>query len=118
MSELKIKDSVRRRDGERCAKGGMDNYEDRMGYGKKLEVHRTTPGSAYTLVGCITVCRDCHADLHSPRRVQRRIARKLRIVAARSDIPREDLLEYLGNPVDEERLDRELVRVICRLGKE
>lgn len=61
---LDIKAQVRERDGNRCAKCGMTKEEHLTQYGTILEVHRTTPGSEYSLDpgACITICRRCHSD--------------------------------------------------------
>lgn len=61
-----VKAAVRERDNHCCIKCGMTNDSHLKTYGKSLEVHRTTPGSIYTLEGCVTLCVPCHAP--EPRR--------------------------------------------------
>lgn len=62
----RVKKAVRARDGMRCTMCGKTNEQHVAAHGCVLEVHRTTPGSLYTIEGCVTVCRDCHHTL--PRR--------------------------------------------------
>ncbi len=57
---LEIKAAVRKRDGMRCGKCGMDNERHLALYGKSLDVHRLVPRSVYSLGGCVTLCRACH----------------------------------------------------------
>jgi hypothetical protein len=44
----------------------MSNDAHRERYGRQLDVHRTTPGSPYTVDGCVTLCKSCHGP--QPRR--------------------------------------------------
>lgn len=62
MSVLEIKATVRKRDGYQCTKCNMTRAEHFARYERDLEVHRLTPGSEYTLEGCITVCCSCHGS--------------------------------------------------------
>lgn len=55
-----IKEQVRERDGYRCVECGMTQEMHVIKHGRVLDVHRTTPGSYYTLEGCETLCRPCH----------------------------------------------------------
>jgi hypothetical protein len=55
-----VKRAVRKRDGYCCTKCGMTNAEHLKRYGSQLEVHRLEPGSAYTVDGCVTLCKGCH----------------------------------------------------------
>jgi hypothetical protein len=55
-----IKSLVRERDGMCCTKCGMTNAEHLEEHGQSLHVHRTQPGSLYTLEGCVTLCVSCH----------------------------------------------------------
>ena len=69
VETLILKAAVRQRDGMRCTKCGLTNEEHKARYkGKSLHVHRTTPGSAYTMEGCITLCFVCHAP--EPKRAR------------------------------------------------
>jgi hypothetical protein len=61
MNVADIKTAVRERDGHRCTGCGMTAEEHRARYGRTLDVHRTVPGSIYTLDGSVTLCRACHA---------------------------------------------------------
>ena len=60
MSITKVKAAVRERDGFRCTKCGVSNEDHLATHGKSLHVHRLTPGSVYTLEGCVTLCIPCH----------------------------------------------------------
>lgn len=60
-----VKELVRLRDGYKCVHCGMTNEQHSNYYGRNLDVHRRERGSAYTLDGCETVCRQCHAKQHS-----------------------------------------------------
>ena len=62
----RVKEAVRARDGYRCAQCGLSQADHVARVGRRLEVHRITPGSLYSLEGCVTLCRDCHAS--RPRR--------------------------------------------------
>lgn len=46
MSEQKIKAAIRKRDGYRCVRCGMDQDEHKRRYKKGLHVHRVEPGCA------------------------------------------------------------------------
>lgn len=70
MTVLEIKAMVRFRDGNRCAECGMTNEAHLIRYGRQLDVHRTTPGSEYTMAGCVTLCRPCHSRRRSPKGTQ------------------------------------------------
>lgn len=59
-----IREQVRERDGRRCVDCGMTSEQSVEVYGKELDVHRLVRGSAYTLAGCVTVCRSCHSKRH------------------------------------------------------
>ncbi len=52
---------VRHRDGYRCVECGMTAQEHKKKYRRTLDVHRVTPGSPYTVDGCIALCKKCHA---------------------------------------------------------
>ena len=60
MTEKQVKAAVRERDGYRCVDCGINRSKLR-----KLDVHRLTTGSAYTLEGCVTVCIPCHRKRHA-----------------------------------------------------
>jgi hypothetical protein len=69
MTVLEIKAAVRDRDGHACTKCGMSATAHRVRFGRDLEVHRKMPGSAYTIEGCVTLCRPCHwPEPKSPHR--------------------------------------------------
>lgn len=59
-SDQEIKDAVRKRDGCRCRGCGMSADEHLATYSRQLDVHRTVPGSPYSIDGCVTLCRKCH----------------------------------------------------------
>lgn len=63
MTVLEIKAAVRKRDGYACTRCGMNRAQHFAHYERDLDVHRVTPGSEYTMEGCITVCRSCHGPL-------------------------------------------------------
>jgi hypothetical protein len=61
---LRVKAAVRERDGMRCTHCGMTNRKHKARYaGKSLHVHRTMPGSDYSLAGCVTLCFRCHGPM-------------------------------------------------------
>lgn len=61
MNVLQTKAAVRARDGFRCTGCGMTNDEHKARYkGKSLHVHRSSPGSEYTVDGCVSLCYVCH----------------------------------------------------------
>jgi len=45
-----------------CTRCGMTDTVHRAKYRRTLDVHRITPGSLYTVEGCITRCKTCHAS--------------------------------------------------------
>jgi hypothetical protein len=65
-SHSAVKRAVRRLHGNRCAECGADTG---------LSVHRRTPGSPYTVAGCVLLCAKCHGEKHvtlpwKPRRAR------------------------------------------------
>lgn len=64
MSITATKAAVRYRDGHACTKCGMTVDQHRARYERNLEVHRLIPNSAYTLEGCVTLCKACHRKQH------------------------------------------------------
>jgi cytochrome c553 len=81
---LVVKEQVRERDGYACTRCGMSQADHLFRTGRRLDVHRTTPGSLYTLEGSVTICRGCHGaepkrapgqpDLANPKRDGRPVA--------------------------------------------
>lgn len=63
-----IKRTVRERDGRRCTKCRLSSGDHFALTGRQLDVHRITPGSAYSVEGCITLCRRCHGPMPKSRR--------------------------------------------------
>jgi hypothetical protein len=63
---LAIKESVRRRDGNRCVVCQIDEQTHEKRYGQILDVHRVVPGSDYSSAWgvCVTLCKVCHDALH------------------------------------------------------
>jgi hypothetical protein len=64
LSTYAIKAAVRERDDYRCSKCHMTNDQHIRDTGRQLQVHRLTPGSAYTVEGCVTLCYACHEGCH------------------------------------------------------
>lgn len=99
MSDATVKDAVRQRDGYRCVDCGKARE------GRALDVHRLVPGSAYTLEGCVTVCRGCHRKRHSkPKRENKLVSvkmqdcvwRMIRTVASWRGVNSSDLITELA----------------------
>lgn len=63
-----IKRAVRERDGRRCTKCGLSSGDHFALTGRQLDVHRVVPGSAYTVEGCVALCRRCHGPMPKSRR--------------------------------------------------
>lgn len=61
MTEQKVKDAVRARDGYRCVECGMTQRQHLAERGRQLEVHRLVPGAPYSVEGTVTLCKPCHA---------------------------------------------------------
>ncbi len=91
-----IKKAVRGRDGNRCVHCSLSGADYQRVTGKNLDVHRTVPGSPYTLEGCVTVCPRCHKRL--PRSapngrdfqavvISRETHRRLKMIAAELQHP-------------------------------
>lgn len=60
MTREEVKEAVRERDGYRCTKCGMSEDDHVAETGRRMDVHRTSPGSVYTVAGCVLLCRVCH----------------------------------------------------------
>lgn len=60
LTERTIKEQVRARDNYRCTKCGITQARHVEIYNRILDVHRLTPGSEYTVDGCVTLCQFCH----------------------------------------------------------
>lgn len=109
MSTETLKAIIRQRDGFLCTDCGCTNAEHLKKYGYQLDVHRITPGSEYSMEGCVTLCRQCHGKKPKRRRyhnrvqsvnVERELIRKARLVAAYREIPLAEFLsETLRGPV-------------------
>lgn len=54
-----VKAAVRARDGG-CVRCGVSSLVYLKRHGRSLQVHRITPGSVYTIDGCVTLCQQCH----------------------------------------------------------
>jgi hypothetical protein len=102
MSEI-VKAAVRLRDGMRCIDCDMTNEQHVERYGCQLHVHRLTPGSPYSLEGCVTACVLCHKKRHRKPRLlllKRTLFllhspahRALKIEAARAEVSMSELAE-------------------------
>lgn len=64
MTDLEIKAAVRERDEYRCVDCRVSQRTNIKRFGTALDVHRLTPGSPYSMDGCVTVCRRCHKRRH------------------------------------------------------
>lgn len=64
MSVTKLKEGVRRRDGESCRDCGMEQAEHERTFGCVLHIHRQLPGTPYVADGCISLCYICHGRRH------------------------------------------------------
>lgn len=60
MTTLEIKEAVRQRDGYCCSKCGITQNAYKAETGRSLDVHRVSPGSEYSVDGCISLCQPCH----------------------------------------------------------
>lgn len=60
MDLVKLKDSIRARDGFRCTRCGMTREAHMKEFRRDLEVHRVLPGLWYGENNCVTMCRPCH----------------------------------------------------------
>ncbi len=69
-----VKQQVRERDEHRCVDCGMTAEEQSGYFGRTLHVHRTDPGSSYTVGGCVSLCTCCHVARHGGA-VSRRLTR-------------------------------------------
>ena len=68
LSKADVKALVRHRDGYCCTQCGMTARDHLRRYGRTLDVHRLIPGSRYSVKGCVSLCRGCHAPKpKSPR---------------------------------------------------
>lgn len=111
----------------------MSQDEHRSKFGRGLHVHRTTPGSHYTLEGCVTVCGPCHVTL--PRRaygevdlartgdkaqlqlwLQRSTIQRLAELAKRLGVGPSAVVEQLVNCWD--RLTPEMIAQLVALGED
>lgn len=84
LSVSDVKAVVRHRDGYRCVECGMTAVEHIRQYGRTLEVRRVTPGSAYTIDGCRTLCIPCHGP--KPKSPRGKCERRYYTVALPGDI--------------------------------
>jgi 5-methylcytosine-specific restriction endonuclease McrA len=93
MTVFSIKAAVRARDGNRCTGCGIGEADHRQIHGRGLEVHRTAPGSAYSVDGCVTLCRTCHGQM--PKRPRDTVHERVNI---RSQFvgPGQQLADKLG----------------------
>jgi hypothetical protein len=60
LSDAKIKELVRERDGYKCRDCGMSDEDHQEKFDQTLEVHRLVPGVEYGQTWCVTLCCDCH----------------------------------------------------------
>lgn len=97
MTVLKIKAAVRTRDEFRCTECGMTNAAH-------VDVHRETPGSEYTVSGCVALCRRCHYGKRSPKWTQDIEQVKLRFSDARLARLVADRAERLRRSVNQQIL--------------
>ena len=81
----RIKKAVRARDGMRCVRCDMPDAEHREAVGTGLEVHRTSPGSDYSLDpgACVTPCKSCHAAETRTGGTSKRPARRTAVITLR-----------------------------------
>lgn len=83
MTDLEVKRRVRDRDGHACTKCGMSATGHRVKYGCDLDVHRTVPGSEYTVDGCVTLCRGCHGP--EPKRPRKTYPNGTKVVQLKTE---------------------------------
>jgi hypothetical protein len=65
MTEYTIKGIVRARDNHCCVECGMTDHEHHQWFGEKIQVHRVSPQSPYTVDGAVTLCEWCHIEKHA-----------------------------------------------------
>lgn len=64
MTEQEIKAAVRKRDGFLCVDCGITQGQHIEHFGRGLDVHRLSPGSEYSIDGCVALCFSCHGIRH------------------------------------------------------
>ncbi|WP_088260542.1 helix-turn-helix domain-containing protein [Fimbriiglobus ruber] len=103
MTESDVKEAVRKRDGHRCLKCGVSQDDHRATEGRGLDVHRTVPGSGYSLAPgvCETLCRKCHGSAtRSPRGdvsgLARDVGAAVRAARSAAGVAQKDLAAVVG----------------------
>lgn len=110
MTRDQVKAVVRARDNHACTRCGMTARQHKATYGRDLEVHRRTPGTPYTVEGCVLLCRHCHGPEPKRRRGQPDAAYDGRILLAAR--PSKELSDALERFLRSLRLPVPMTRVV------
>jgi hypothetical protein len=107
MSKAKVKQEVRKRDGDKCSECEMSGAEHKRRFGRDLDLHRIRPGSEYFTSACVLLCRPCHYSKpksphysrpHQRVRLSRQAHRTLRIIGAFAGMSPADFMAALITP--------------------
>jgi 5-methylcytosine-specific restriction endonuclease McrA len=72
MSLDDIRDAIRERDGFRCTQCGLSQEEHIVRHGRKLDIHRKTPGTYAIEDRCVSLCIPCHSRIPNRKKMGHR----------------------------------------------